>query len=122
MTTATYYPVLECQGTTRESASDYQGRWFLTDLEGNSLSAKDYPSLQQVVADVKFGYLALTATGMLRLDIVLDVIEDDESVQSTAYLDGSAIKVVDEGDLAATWFENVIGEPCRFVKRLDVAV
>ena len=121
MTTAIYNPVLECNGTTRESASDYHGRWFLTDIEGNSLSAKDHPSLQTVNADVKFGYLALTATGMLRLDIVLDVIEYDESVQSTAYLDGSAVKVVDEGDLAATWFENVIGEPCRFVKRLDVA-
>ena len=119
MTTTTYYPVIGCQGTTRDAARPYDARWFLTDVEGNALTSADHAALQTVMADIKFGFLALTAKGMLRLDIMLDVIEDDESVQTIAYLNGSPIKVVDEGELAAAWFENVLGEPCRFVKCLD---
>jgi len=119
MTMTDFSPITGCAATSRESAREYHGRWFLVDLEDNSLSAADHPVMQAIKVDVKFGYLVLTSQGMLRLDIVLDVVEDDESVQRTAYFDGQAMTVVDEGDLAATWFEHVLGYPCRLVKRLD---
>jgi len=122
MTKTTFSPVIGCAAVARETAREYDGRWFIVDLEDNSLAGADHPLLQSINVDVKFGYLVLTAAGMLRLDIVLDVVEDDESVQRTAYLDGRALIVVDEGDLAATWFEHVLGEPCRLVKRLDSSV
>jgi hypothetical protein len=119
MTMTDFSPITGCASTTKASARDYHGRWFLVDLEDNSLQGDTLAALKSVNVDVKFGYLVLTAQGMLRLDIVLDVIEDDESVQRTAYLDGQPLLVVDEGDLAATWFEHVLGCPCRLVKRIN---
>ncbi|VFR47444.1 ortholog of Bordetella pertussis (BX470248) BP3468 [plant metagenome] len=58
----------------------------------------------------------LRAPGMLRLDIPLDVIEDDDSVRRVARVADQDVDVVDEGDLAAAWFSNVAGQPCRLVK------
>jgi len=53
---------------------------------------------------------------MLRMDIPLDVLEDDDSVKRNATINGQTVAVVDEGDLAAVWFGNVTGVECRLVK------
>ena len=119
MTNTSFFPLIGAGPVSRDAARGYNGRWFLVDLEDNSLTSAPHPRLLDINVDIKFGYLVLTAAGMLRLDLVLDVVEDDESVQRIVYLDGQAVTVVDEGDLAATWFEHVLGEPCRLVKRLE---
>ncbi len=62
------------------------------------------------------GYLVLRAPGMLRMDIPLDVIEDDDSVVRQASIATQSVAVVDEGDLAAVWFGHVTGQTCRLVK------
>ena len=62
------------------------------------------------------GYLVLRAPGMLRMDIPLEVIEDDDSVLRQAMIGAQQVVVVDEGDLAATWFGHVTGQICRLVK------
>lgn len=53
---------------------------------------------------------------MLRLDVPLDVIEDDDSVERSARIGGSDVRVVDEGELASAWFSQRLGQPCRLVK------
>ena len=65
---------------------------------------------------VRFGYLVVRAPGMLRMDIPIDVIEDDDSVLTEARVGGQPVKVVDEGSLAAAWLGDLLGHPCRLVK------
>lgn len=111
-----YFPVVGCAGLERRQAADYHQRWFLVDAEGHWLSAARCAALAQVVTELKFGALVLRAPGMLRVDIPLDVIEDDDSVKRTVQVGAQSVVVVDEGDVIATWMTHVTGEPVRLVK------
>jgi len=98
------------------AATEYAGRWVILDAAGQML----LPPLQQRAGDIevslRFGYMVLRAAGMLRLDIPLDVIEDDDSVQRQGELLGRDITVVDEGDLAAAWVSQWLDTPARLFK------
>lgn len=118
----TAFPIDGCGPLEADEASRYDGQWLLVSPEFVPLAEDEHPKLEQVAVQLRLGYLVLTAPGMLRLDIVPDVIEDDESIWREAHdADGSAFTVVDEGDLAAEWFSNFLDAPCRLVKRLDKA-
>ncbi len=112
----TVHPVAGCQGLDRPGLQDYDRRWFVVDEAGQWVSANTSPELSQVSCEVKMGALVLRAPGMLRLDIPMDVIEDDDSVRRQAIVGGSKVDVVDEGDVCATWFSHVTGKTCRLVK------
>jgi hypothetical protein len=75
-----FFPVMGCAGLDRRQAADYHQRWFIVDANGHWLSAEGCAALTNVVTDIKLGSLVLRAPGMLRIDIPLDVIEDDDSV------------------------------------------
>ncbi len=116
MTVTIFYPVAGCAGIDRAEASEYDKRWFIVDEAGMWVSGRDCPALAQVATQMRMGYLVLRAPGMLRMDIPLDVIEDDDSVRRQANVGKQSVDVVDEGDVAAVWFGHVIGKPCRLVK------
>lgn len=98
------------------AATEYAGRWVILDPAGQML----LPPLQQRAGDIevslRFGYMVLRAPGMLRLDIPLDVLEDDDSVQRQVQLLGRDITLVDEGDLAAAWVSQWLDTPARLFK------
>lgn len=102
-----------------EAAAKYDGQWLLVTPDWEALDTEEFPALEDVTMELRLGYLVITAPGMLRLDLVPDVIEDDESVWRTARDEHGEFTVVDEGDLAAAWFSNYIDSPCRLVKRLQ---
>src|SRR5690606_2538724 len=108
-------PVVGC-APAPAGALAYHRRWFVGDGQGKWLSARDCPELAKIQTELRFGYLVLRAPGMLRLDIPLDVIEDDDSVRRTVEVGGQAVDAVDEGDLAATWLGNCLQRPCRLYK------
>ncbi len=116
MTPTVYYPVLGCAACDYQEASAYQNRWLIVDEQGGLLSGQASLALQHVSVSIKLGYLVLRAPGMLRMDIPLDVIEDDDSVRRSLQIDGKMTDVVDEGDIAAVWFGHVAGTRCRLVK------
>lgn len=114
------FPIDGCGPLTAgENAAKYDGQWLLVTPEWEVLDVDEFPMLEQVAMELRLGYLVITAPGMLRLDLVPDVIEDDESVWRKAHDDEGEFAVVDEGDLAAAWFSNYIDSPCRLVKRLE---
>ncbi|VFR61200.1 ortholog of Bordetella pertussis (BX470248) BP3468 [plant metagenome] len=115
MTSASLQPVAAC-GPVAAADAAYDRRWLVVDASGTWLTAQAAPALSRVTPSMKLGYLVLRAPGMLRLDIPLDVIEDDDSVRRVARVADQDVDVVDEGDLAAAWFSNVAGQPCRLVK------
>lgn len=111
-----FFPVVGCAGLDRRQAADYHQRWFVVDANGHWLSAERCAALKTVVSDIKLGSLVLRAPGMLRIDIPLDVIEDDDSVKRTVQVGKQSVVVVDEGDVTATWLTHVTEQPCRLVK------
>lgn len=114
------FPIDGCGPLTAgEDAAKYDGQWLLVTPEWEALDVDEFPMLEQVTMELRLGYLVITAPGMLRLDLVPDVIEDDESVWRRARDEDGEFTVVDEGDLAAAWFSNYIDSPCRLVKRLE---
>ena len=72
--------------------------------------------MQQIELSIRFDYLVIRAPGMLRLDIPVDVLEDDEEAFEEAQLDGRALRVVSEGQLADAWFSKLLERPVRLVK------
>ena len=111
-----YFPVVGCAGLDRRQAADYHQRWLVVDADDRWLSAERCAALLNVATEIKMGALVLRAPGMLRVDIPLDVIEDDDSVKRTVQVGQQSVIVVDEGDVTATWMSHVAGQTCRLVK------
>lgn len=109
-------PIIDGPIVDHPLAETYHQRWFIIDDAGQQLSVNDMPALATLTLAITYGCLVLRAPGMLRLDIVLDVIEDDDSVLRQACLDGQHMDVIDEGDLAAAWLSNLLQQQCRLVK------
>lgn len=94
------------------------GRWVLGNEQGQVLAADALPALAQLSMELRFGQLVLRAPGMLRLDIEVDVIEDDPESVSQWQENAQSVQLVDEGDLAAQWFSRYVGQSLRLLKRL----
>lgn len=116
MSVPKYYPLVGARPTEQSDASAYDRRWLLADEDGVWLDVSQCPELATVDVELKLGYLVLRAPGMLRMDIPLDVIEDDDSVRFTARVGDQMVDVVDEGELAAAWLSNVVGRTCGLMK------
>lgn len=102
---------------TAEANMIYHERWAV--LFGcMEWPASVEPAFDAVTVALRLGYMTLRAPGMLRLDVPLDVIEDDPSVIETLNIDGKTLNVVDEGAWAAAWFTEISGRPARLVKLL----
>ncbi len=116
MTQASFFPIAQCGPTAQADAHQYDGRWMVVDQNCQPLQGQAQSKLSGISVSLKLGYLVIRAPGMLRLDVPLDVIEDDESVFATATIQGRDIQVVDEGELAAAWMSNYLEQPARLVK------
>lgn len=107
-----------CFAPTLDIDAKYHQQWFLVTPELRSLSRDECEPLSQLTMQRSMGYLQLRAPGMLRLELVLDVLEDDDEVRCRAIdTAGMEIAAIDEGELASVWFSHVVGRPCRLVKR-----
>ncbi|MER1966913.1 MOSC N-terminal beta barrel domain-containing protein [Castellaniella sp. GW247-6E4] len=109
-------PIAACQALDHPGAPAYDRRWLVVDEDREWLDASRAEGLARIELGIRFGYLVLRAPGMLRLDIPMDVIEDDDSVVGEARVGSQAVRVVDEGDLAAAWLAELLGRPARLVK------
>lgn len=111
-----FQPIAAASSVQDINAKDYQNNWLLVDESNNWLDDKQLSKLNELDISLKFGYLVIRAQGMLRLDIPLDVIEDDTSVELIANINGQQVRVVDEGELASAWFTQWAQLPCKLVK------
>lgn len=115
MTTPDFQPIYQCPAITGPVKPAAQLRWLLIDEQSQALDQDD-PALQQIELSIRFDYLVIRAPGMLRLDIPVDVLEDDEEAFEEARLDGRTLRVVSEGQLADAWFSKLLERPIRLVK------
>lgn len=108
--------IVGCPAVADLDAARFAQRWLVVDEAFVWHRGIHDEKLAAVEIAISFGNMVLRAPGMLRLDLPMDVIEDDDSVWRDAQIGGRRVKVVDEGDLAAVWFSNVVGKPSRLVK------
>jgi hypothetical protein len=111
-----YQPIAGSRAVQDERAREYDHRWLLVDAQDAWLDTARAPRLAELDLSLRFGYLVVRAPGMLRLDVPLDVIEDDESVERRVRVGAQSVRAVDEGELAAAWFAEWLGQPCRLMK------
>ncbi|WP_353154193.1 MOSC N-terminal beta barrel domain-containing protein [Pollutimonas bauzanensis] len=116
MTSPLYFPIAACNGIAKPDAASYDKRWLIVDDNGVWLTRDQCEKLADIKVDVSMGCLVMRAPGMLRLDIPLDVLEDDDSVRGQAQVGGRPVDIVDEGELVATWVSKFLERPCRLVK------
>ncbi len=122
------YPVKSCSGIALQDAVltarglEHDRCWMIVDESGEFISQRSQPRLALVQTRIRFGDLTLTAPGMLRLDLPIDVVEDDDSVRRQVRVWDDTLDAVDEGDLAAGWFSRFLDMPCRLVKLHPEAV
>jgi len=115
MTTSDFQPIYQCPAIAGPVKPAAQLRWLLLDDQSRALQQDD-PELKQIELAIRFDYLVIRAPGMLRLDIPVDVLEDDEEAFEVAQVDGRELRVVSEGQLADAWFSKLLNRPARLVK------
>lgn len=113
--TTEFQPIYQCPAISGPVKPAAQLRWLLLDEQSQAL-AKDDPDLKQIELSIRFDYLVIRAPGMLRLDIPVDVLEDDEDAFEKAKVDDKELRVVSEGQLADAWFSKLLNKPVRLVK------
>ncbi|GGX25664.1 MOSC domain-containing protein [Pigmentiphaga litoralis] len=116
------FPIKSCGGISlQHSAIGMAGlqndrRWMLVTPDGVCLTQRGLPAMARIGTDIRNGFLTLAYPGMPRLDVPIDVIEDDDSVRLKVTVWQDEVDAVDEGDLAAQWFSAALQTPCRLVK------
>ena len=120
------YPVKSCAGISVRTATVtryglavnrvYDREWMVVSEDGQFLTQREHPRLALVVPRLKTEVLELRAPGMLRLELPLGLPHPDEEVTRTVRIWDDTVLAYDCGDLAATWFSNAIGAPCRLVR------
>lgn len=109
-----FNPVIQCMPVKGDIQPDYQQRWLLVDENGRLLA--DPVKTAEIELSIRFSYLVFRAAGMLRLDIPMEVLEDDEDAFETVYIDGKPVRAVNEGELATAWFSNFYGKTVHLMK------
>ena len=108
--------IIQCAACDRAAETQYHRRWLLVDQEGYALS-EDKAALAQLTTEVRLGYLVLRAPGRLRLDIPMDVLEDDDEAFEQVYLQANkSVRAVNEGELANAWLSTYFTYPVRLMK------
>lgn len=116
MPSAQVQPLAACGYTDQARAAAYERRWLVANEAGQWLDRALCPRLAEIDVELRQDYLVLRAPGMLRLDIALDVIEDDDSARRQLLIGGVVVDVIDEGELAAAWISHALRIPCRILK------
>ncbi|WP_144160613.1 MOSC domain-containing protein [Paraburkholderia sp. BCC1885] len=119
------YPIKSCRGIVQGEASltsiglAWDRHWMVVDSDGRFVSQREYPSMARIVPMLTEADLLVHAANMPMLSVSLDIGCGRNLRQVTIWKDH--LPALDEGDLAAQWFSEVIGVSVRLV-RFDDAV
>lgn len=112
------YPVKSCAGIEVQEALltdtglDLDRAWMVVDEKGVFLTQRELPRMALVQPQLRHGELVLRAPGMLALHVSLDAVEAPATV--TVWRD--TVPAWDMGAVAAQWFSDFLGRPCRLVR------
>lgn len=112
------YPVKSCAGIEvqeallTEAGLDLDRAWMVVDGEGVFLTQRRLPRMALIRPKLTSYELVLRAPGMLALHVALDAVEAPATV--TVWRD--TVPAWDLGAIAAQWFTDFLGQPCRLVR------
>jgi uncharacterized protein YcbX len=112
------YPVKSCAGIAvqeallTETGLDLDRAWMVVDAEGVFLTQRALPRMALIRPQLRTSELVLRAPGMLALHVAMDAVEGPATV--TVWKD--TVPAWDMGPLAAQWFTDFLGQPCRMVR------
>ncbi|WP_422843864.1 MOSC domain-containing protein [Acidovorax sp. M2(2025)] len=112
------YPVKSCAGIEvqeallTETGLDLDRAWMVVDADGRFLTQRALPRMALVRPQLKSDEMVLRAPGMLALHVALDAVEAPATV--TVWRD--TVPAWDMGAVAAQWFSDFLGQPCRMVR------
>ncbi|OKH19108.1 MOSC domain-containing protein [[Limnothrix rosea] IAM M-220] len=113
------YPVKSCQGisltkaqvTHKGLAGDRQ--WMIVDQTGKFMTQRTHPQLAKVQTKLNNDYLTLNFEQQQPLQIATH--QQGHLIPVTVWR--SQTKAIDQGDLAAAWFRQILDVPCRLVRQ-----
>lgn len=112
------YPVKSCAGIEvqeallTESGLDLDRAWMVVDSQGVFLTQRSLPRMALIQPRLTRYEMVLRAPGMLPLHVALDAVEAPATV--TVWRD--SVPAWDMGAVAAQWFSDFLGQPCRLVR------
>ena len=112
------YPVKSCAGIEvqeallTETGLDLDRAWMVVDEHGVFLSQRTLPRMALIRPQVKSEEMVLRAPGMLALHVAIDQVEAPATV--TVWRD--TVPAWDMGAVAAQWFTDFLGRPCRLIR------
>jgi len=118
------YPIKSCAGLAVDAATltpaglVHHGvgdrEWMVVDPAGQFLTQREFSRMARIVPQVRDGLVSVTFPDMAALPLERRHLPEDE-VRMVAVWDDHVI-ATDCGDVAAAWFTQVIGTPCRLVR------
>lgn len=112
------YPVKSCAGIEvqeallTETGLDLDRAWMVVDAQGVFLTQRALPRMALIRPQLKSEEMVLRAPGMLALHVAIDAVEAPATV--TVWRD--TVPAWDMGAVAAQWFTDFLGQPCRLVR------
>lgn len=118
------YPIKSCAGLSVPDATltaaglVHKGvgdrEWMVVDPHGQFLTQREFSRMARIVPQVRDGLVSVTFPDMAALPLERRHLPEDEE-RMVAVWDDHVI-ATDCGDVAAAWFTQVIGTPCRLVR------
>ncbi|KAB7603609.1 MOSC domain-containing protein [Verminephrobacter sp. Larva24] len=112
------YPVKSCAGIAvqqallTETGLDLDRAWMVVDAHGMFVTQRDLPRMALIRPQLRSDDMVLRAPGMLALHVALDAVE----APATVTLWQDRVPAWDMGAVAAQWFSDFLGQPCRLVR------
>lgn len=112
------YPVKSCAGIEVQQALltdtglDLDRAWMVVDAESMFVTQRTLPRMALIRPQLKGDEMVLRAPGMLALHVAIDAVEAPATV--TVWRD--TVPAWDMGAVAAQWFTDFLGQPCRLVR------
>lgn len=112
------YPVKSCAGVElteallTETGLDLDRAWMVVDGTDGFLSQRDAPRMALVKVQLKQHEVVLRAPGMLALHLDVEAVDSPRRVRVW----DDEVDAWDMGAVAAQWFTDFLGRPCRLVR------
>jgi uncharacterized protein YcbX len=112
------YPVKSCAGVElreaelTETGLDLDRAWMVVDDKGEFLSQREEPRMALIQVQLKHLEVVLRAPGMLALHLTIDTVDSPRRVRVW----DDEVDAWDMGAVAAQWFSDFLGRPCRLVR------
>ena len=112
------HPIKSCAGIEvreallTDTGLDLDRAWMVVDPQGVFLTQRDWPRMALVRPELRSSDLVLRAPGMLALHLSLDRVEQPATVRVW----DDTVPAWDMGAVAAQWFTDFLGTPCRLVR------